>query len=101
MTSARESTAASNKSTSAWTKSTIVSTGLKPEIQSARREMRSEFGGIRAEFREEIGGMRGELGEVRKEINGVQRTMVFGAIALTGAILTGFAGICGLIATQL
>jgi hypothetical protein len=38
---------------------------------------------------------------VRKEISGVQRAMVFGAIALTGAILTGFAGICGLIATQL
>jgi len=66
--------------------------------------VRGEISGVRGELgdvRKEIGGVRGEIGDVRKEINGVQRTMVFGAIAMTGAILTGFAGICGLIATQL
>jgi hypothetical protein len=58
--------------------------------------------------RGEISGVRGELGEVRKEIGGVrgeiggvQRTIAYGAIAMTGAVLTGFAGICALIATQL
>ena len=63
--------------------------------------MRGEIGGVRGELSEGIVGVRAELGEIRKEINGVQRTMVFGAITMTAAILTGFAGICGLIATQL
>jgi hypothetical protein len=56
---------------------------VEGEVKSGRQEMRNEFAAM------------------RKEINGVHRAMVFGAIAMTGAILTGFAGICGLIATQL
>jgi hypothetical protein len=34
-------------------------------------------------------------------IDDVQHAIAFGAIAMTGAILAGFAGICTLIATQL
>jgi hypothetical protein len=74
---------------------------LGEEIGGVRGELGEEIGGLRAKLGEEIGGVRSELGDVRKEINGVQRTIAYGAIAMTGAILAGLAGICTLIAATL
>jgi hypothetical protein len=58
--------------------------------------MNGEFNAIRAEIngvRAEINGVRGEINGVRAEIRGVQRVLVFGSIAMTSAIITGFAAI--------
>jgi hypothetical protein len=58
--------------------------------------IRAEINGVRAEIsgvRGEIGGVRAEIGDVRAEIHGVQRTLVFGSIAMISAIITGFAAI--------
>jgi Skp family chaperone for outer membrane proteins len=45
--------------------------------------------------------MKTEFTAIRTEMNGIQRTMIQMMVALTAAILAGFAGICTLIATQL
>lgn len=53
----------------------------------------------------DINALRGEMKESLERIDGridsVQRTIAFGAIALTGAILAGFAAICTLLAAAL
>jgi archaellum component FlaC len=53
----------------------------------------------------DIGGLRREMGEMRTEINGrldsLQRVMIQAIIALTAAMLTGFVGICGVLAATL
>jgi hypothetical protein len=50
-------------------------------------------------------GLRREMGEMRTEINGrldsLQRVMIQAIIALTAALLTGFVGICGVLAATL
>ena len=72
-----------------------------------RREIdgvRSEIAGVRREIdgvRSEIAGLRGEMDAIRESIAGVQRAIAWGAVALTGAILAGFAGMCTLIAATL
>jgi hypothetical protein len=54
---------------------------------------------------DELREFRGEMKEMRSEMNGrldsVQRSMMYGAIALTSAMLAGFAAMVGLVATQL
>ncbi len=45
--------------------------------------------------------IRSELIAIRGRIDGVQRSIAWAAIALTGAILAGFAGMCTLIAATL
>jgi hypothetical protein len=85
-------------------------------IGSLRLEMRTEFTAIRDEMngmrgeingvpRGEINGIRGEiakeLGKMTARIDSVQRTIAFGAVALTGAILAGFSAMCALIAAAL
>jgi len=63
------------------------------------------IGGLRLEMTTEFTAVRAEMKETRSELvaslNSVQRTMVQMMVALTAAILAGFAGICTLIATQL
>jgi hypothetical protein len=53
----------------------------------------------------DIGGLRREMGEMRTEINGrldsLQRVMIQAIIALTAAMLTGFVGICSVLAATL
>ena len=84
---------------------------VETEVQGLRLEIRNEFAAVRAEIngvrgeidgvRGEINGVRGEMGKMVLRIDDVQRAIAYGAIAMTGAILAGFAGICTLIATQL
>ena len=42
-----------------------------------------------------------DLREVRAQMGAMQRTMAMGFIALAGAIVAGFGGMAGLIATQI
>ncbi len=56
--------------------------------------LETEVHGLRVEMRDEFTAIRGE-------VSGLQRTMVFGTVSMTGAILAGFAGICALIAASL
>jgi hypothetical protein len=70
---------------------------VETEVQGLRLEMRNEFAAVRGE----INGVRGEMGKMVLRIDDVQRAIAYGAIAMTGAILAGFAAICTLIATQL
>jgi archaellum component FlaC len=91
---------------------------VETEVQGLRLEMRNEFAAVRGEIngvrveingvrveingvRGEINGVRGEMGKMVLRIDDVQRAIAYGAIAMTGAILAGFAAICTLIATQL
>jgi hypothetical protein len=59
------------------------------------------FDRVEGELRE----FRGEMNEMRSEINrrfdSMQRSMMYGAIALSSAMLAGFAAMVGLVATQL
>jgi hypothetical protein len=78
------------------------------EVHALRVEMRTEFSavraemnGMRAEMHQDMSGMRAEMGAIHERIGSVQHTIAYGAIAMAGAILAGFAGICTLIATTL
>ena len=70
---------------------------VEAEIGQLRAEMKDEFKSVRGE----INGLRTEMGKTTERIDSVQRTIAFGAVALTGAILAGFAAICTLIAAAL
>jgi len=74
---------------------------VEAEIVGLRLEMRTEFTEMRTEFTEMRSEMKGDFDRVNARIDSVQRTIAFGAVALTGAILAGFAAICTLIATTL
>lgn len=59
------------------------------------------FERVDAEFLTVRGEMKAGFDAVNGRIDSVQRTMFHGVIALTVAILAGFAAITGLLATQL
>jgi hypothetical protein len=71
------------------------------EMRTEFAAMRSEMKGMRVELRDEIKGLRGEMGRIDERIDSVQRAIAFGAVALTGAILAGFAAMCTLLAAAL
>jgi hypothetical protein len=64
------------------------------DIRGLRLEMKTEFAAVRADMKE-------TRSELTTSLNSVQRTMVQMMVALTAAILAGFAGICTLIAATL
>jgi hypothetical protein len=74
---------------------------MKTEFASVRDEMKTEFVAIRAE----INGLRGDMkamdNKVTERLDFIQRAMIQMMVALTAAILAGFAGICTLIAAKL
>lgn len=78
---------------------------MKAEFAAVRTEIKTEFAAVRAEMKTEFAAARTEMKETRSELtaslNSVQRTMVQMMVALTAAILAGFAGICTLIAATL
>jgi hypothetical protein len=49
----------------------------------------------------ELGEQRKELRELNVRLDGMQRTMIQAAIAMTGTLFAGFVSLAGLIATQL
>lgn len=84
---------------------------MKTEFASVRDEMRTEFALVRDEMktefvavRAEITGLRGDIkamdDKLTERLDFVQRTMIQMMVALTAAILAGFAGICTLIAAK-
>lgn len=88
---------------------------LRDQLRDGHKEMRDEFAAVRGEMqgvREEIHGIRGEIQGVREEIHGIgertterwdsiQRSMMQLAVALTTAMVAGFAGIFALLAAAL
>lgn len=78
---------------------------LSGKVDHGFEKAEGEIGGLRLEMRTEFTAMRGEMKEglerVNDRIDSVQRTIAFGAVALTGAILAGFAAICTLLAAAL
>ena len=60
-------------------------------VEGQVRELRSEF----VEFRAE---MNGRFEKMDARLDSMQRTMIQGAIAMTAAILAGFAAMCAVIA---
>lgn len=81
---------------------------LSTHMDEGFRSVREEFRGVRQEFRDvraEMQAMRSEtnsrLDAMDARLDGIQRTMVYGVVSLTAAMLAGFGGMAGLIATQL
>jgi hypothetical protein len=81
---------------------------VESEVQTLRLEMRTEFTETRTEFtavRAEINDLRGDMKAMGNELTGrldsIHRVMIQMMVALTAAILAGFAGICTLIAAEL
>ena len=56
-------------------------------------EVDRRFGRVEFEMRE----MRTEIGGINARLDSMQRTMVYGVIALTAAIITGFGVMAGLL----
>jgi predicted nucleic acid-binding Zn-ribbon protein len=61
----------------------------------------SEVHDLRSEMKGEFRGIRDEIGKMTVRIDSVQRTIAFGAVALTGAIIAGFGAMCALLAAAL
>jgi hypothetical protein len=70
-------------------------------VQALRLEMRTEFTAVRGE----TNALRGDVKAMGRELTGrldsIHSVMIQMMVALTAAILAGFAGICTLIATKL
>jgi hypothetical protein len=67
--------------------------GVRAEINDVRGELRD----VRGELRGFRGEMNSRFEAVDARLDGVQRTMVYGFVSVSGAVLAGFAAI----ATQL
>ncbi len=74
---------------------------VRNEMKEMRGELRDEIQGLRGEMNEGARGLRAEMERVNGRIDSVQRAIFFGAIAMTSAILAGFAAICTLLAATL
>lgn len=61
----------------------------------------SELSGFRREAKDDFIAVHSDMNELRKELSGIQRVMIQMIIALTAAILAGFAGIFALLAATL
>lgn len=74
---------------------------VETEVRALRLEMRAEFTAVRTETCD----LRADIKAMGRELNGrldsVQRTMIQMMVALTAAILAGFAGIFALLAAAL
>jgi hypothetical protein len=75
----------------AWTDERLDD--LNHRVDAGFSEVREEIRAMRAEINIRIDGIDARL-------DGIQRLMAQLAVALTAAMLAGFAGICALIATQ-
>jgi hypothetical protein len=85
---------------------------MRDQLRDVRNEMRDEFGDVRKQMRAEFGAVHGEIQGVRQEIhaigarttermNSIQRSIMQLAVALTTAMVAGFAGIFALLAAAL
>lgn len=81
---------------------------VESEIGALRLEMRTKFTALRAEMKDGLKGVNDDfkrvndgLERVNDRIDSVQRTIAFGAVALTGAIIAGFGAMCALLAAAL
>jgi Mg2+ and Co2+ transporter CorA len=63
-------------------------------VESDIREMRSEIREMRSEMSE---GFKEMNAEMNAALRSMQRTMVYGVIALSAAIVTGFGAMAGLL----
>jgi hypothetical protein len=74
---------------------------LNEKVDQRFDQVDRRFDRIESDSRE----FRAELKEMRSETNGrldsIQRSMVYGVVALTTGMLAGFAAMVGLVATQL
>lgn len=77
---------------------------LNKKVDRGFEHADSEACALRLEMRTEFTQLRGEMKEgftrIDQRLDSVQRTMVQGVIAMTGATLAGFSAIFVLIATQ-
>jgi hypothetical protein len=69
-------------------------------LDDLNKKVDQGFARVDTDIRDLRSEMRTEFTAVRTEIGAIQRTMVQGFIALTAAMLAGFAGLAALLATQ-
>ena len=74
---------------------------LSERVDRGFERVDTELKAFRSEMRTEFTTIRTEMGEIRTEISGIQRTMIQMIVALTAAMVTGFAGIFALLAAAL
>ncbi|HEX3609528.1 MAG TPA: hypothetical protein VHU14_07675 [Solirubrobacterales bacterium] len=74
---------------------------VETEVQGLRLEMRTEFTSARAETDKLRSEMKAMGNELTGRLDSIHHVMIQMMVALTAAILAGFAGICTLIATKL
>ncbi len=74
---------------------------VEAEVQTLRLEMRTEFTAVRTEINDLRGDMKAMGNELTGRLDSIHRAMIQMMVALTAAILAGFAGICTLIAAKL
>jgi len=71
------------------------------QIDQCFDRVESEVHDLRSEMKGEFRGVRDEIGKMTVRIDSVQRTIAFGAVALTGSIIAGFGAMCALLAAAL
>ncbi|HEU5143163.1 MAG TPA: hypothetical protein VFU04_08410 [Solirubrobacterales bacterium] len=73
------------------------------KAETARRfeEAKAETARRFDEVDRRLDGVEGGLRDLNHRVDDLQRTLVLGAIAMTGAILAGFGGLAGLLAALL
>lgn len=74
---------------------------LNSRVSDGFADTRQEFRAIRGEIagvREEVGLLRGAIAALGSEFHSMQRTMVYGFVGMTGAIVGGFAAMLTLLA---
>jgi hypothetical protein len=83
----------------AWTDERLDD--LSSRVDDGFRGVRAEFRDVRAEMQAMRSETNARLDAMDARLDGIQRAMIYGFVSLTGAMLAGFGGIAGLIATQL
>jgi hypothetical protein len=74
---------------------------LNQRVDAGFAGIDQRFGQVDAEFRALRGEMNARFDNMNARFDAMQRTLVQGFIALSAAMIAGFAGVMGLLATQL
>jgi hypothetical protein len=74
---------------------------LNKRVDAGFTRVDERFGQVDAEFRALRSEMNARFDHMDARFDAMQRTMAQGVVALSAAMIAGFAGVMGLLATQL
>ncbi|HUB98934.1 MAG TPA: hypothetical protein VMS11_03830 [Solirubrobacterales bacterium] len=65
---------------------------MREELRGQRKEIREEILYARTDLKKDISGVRSEIGEVRRELGALNRTIHQFTFAMVGTVFLGFCG---------